>query len=129
MELTNTRIDGVESLAQTVPKAATGSSSTPVHHAFIRSLILGTSAKGYTSLCHVIATAKKPDYAAITVPVLIITGAEDMTASLAGCEEILNSYATRKEQKKLVVLDGVGHWHCIEAGDKVAAHINDFVLD
>ena len=36
-------------------------------------------------------------------------------------------YSTRKEQKRIEVLDGVGHWHCNEAGEIVAGHINDSV--
>jgi pimeloyl-ACP methyl ester carboxylesterase len=80
------------------------------------------------SLCHVIATAERPKYAAITVPLLIIAGAEDMTANMAGCEAILDQYSTRKEEKSIKIISGVGHWHCIEAGDVVAGHIKDFIL-
>lgn len=127
--MTNSRVDGVESLAITVPLSATGRSSTPLHHAFIRNLILSMPAENYTSLCRVIATAKKPNYATIMVPLLIIAGSEDTTAPMAGCESILENYSTRKEQKKIEVLGGIGHWHCIEAGDIVARHIRGFVLD
>lgn len=50
--------------------AATGSKAGPLHHAFIRALILGTSVEGYISLCGVIADAKPPDYASVNVPLL-----------------------------------------------------------
>ena len=125
---TNTHTGGIESLAATIPSAATGRLSTPLHHAFIRSLILNTSSDGYMSLCRVIATAKKPNYAAITVPLLIIAGSDDATAPMSGCEAILENYATGTEAKRIEVLDGIGHWHCIEAGDAVARYIRDFVL-
>ena len=126
--LTDTEIDGIESLATGVPLTATGKSATPLHRAFIRSLILRSSIEGYISLCRILATTKKPDYAAITVPLLVIAGSEDITAPLAGCNAILNQYSTRTEQKRIEVLDGIGHWHCIEAGDIVAGHINHFVF-
>jgi len=125
--LTETPKDGIEPLAATVPTAATGGASTPLHRAFIRNLILRTSNESYISLCQVIATAERPHYASIMAPLLIIAGADDRTAPLAGCENIANGYSTTFEKKKIVVLDGVGHWHCIEAGEIVAGHINDFV--
>lgn len=80
------------------------------------------------SLCRVIATAKKPNYVAITAPLLIIAGSDDATAPISGCEAIFENYATGREAKRIEVLDGIGHWHCIEAGDVVARHIKDFVL-
>lgn len=110
-----------------MPITATGASSTALHHAFIRSLILRTSNEGYISLCKVIATAQTPNYAAITVPLLVIAGSDDKTAPMPGCHKIYESYSTSHDQKKLVVLNGVGHWHCIEAGDLVAKAILEFV--
>lgn len=80
------------------------------------------------SLCHVISTAKVPNYAAIRAPVLLIAGSDDKTAPIEGCKAILKGYATNEALKTIKVLEGVGHWHCIEAGDVVAKHIKDFAL-
>lgn len=125
---TNKSPDGnVEALANTTPKAATGRNSTPLHHAFIRSLILGTEPEGYISLCNAIATAKPPQYSNIKVPLLIIAGSDDQTAPRSGCELILKGYGTRDEEKRIVELDGVGHWHVIEDYEKVGGLIVDFV--
>ena len=112
-----------------MPVTATGASATPLHHSFVRNLILRTSSEGYASLCNAIATAEKPNYAAITVPLLIIAGSDDETAPMAGCQSILDSYSTEQQNKKIVVLSGVGHWHCIEAGELVAENIKTFVED
>ncbi|KAH6666997.1 3-oxoadipate enol-lactone hydrolase-like protein [Halenospora varia] len=120
--------DGVEGLAKSIPEAATGKLSTALHHAFIRNLIIRTSAEGYMSLCRVISTAKGPRYEAITAPLLLIAGSDDKTAPMEGCEAIVQRYATNKALKCIKVLDGIGHWHCIEAGDVVAKHIKNFVL-
>jgi pimeloyl-ACP methyl ester carboxylesterase len=91
-------------------------------------LIIKTSAEGYMSLCRVISTAKVPNYEAITAPMLLIAGSDDKTAPMEGCEAIIQRYATSKALKGIKVLDKIGHWHCIEAGEVVAKHIKDFTL-
>jgi pimeloyl-ACP methyl ester carboxylesterase len=121
------KLDGLEALANTIPTVATGTKAGPLQQAFIRSLILGTRPEGYISLCNVIAKASKPEYHNIKVPVLILVGSEDKTAPLAGSEAIFNSYGTPMDKKEIVLLDGVGHWHCIEAPEGVAKHILTFV--
>ena len=59
------------------------------------------------------------------VPVLIIAGEEDKSAPLKGCEFILGELGSR--EKKLEVLKGVGHWHCVEASDEVGRLVKGFV--
>lgn len=120
-------IDGLEPLANTIPTGATGTSSTPLHHAFIRSLILGTSPEGYTSLCNAIANATKPKYENIDVPLLILAGEDDKTAPVEASRAIANSYATKESEKKVEVLKGVGHWHSVEASEEVAREIKSFL--
>jgi pimeloyl-ACP methyl ester carboxylesterase len=112
-----------------VSTTATGSLAGPFQRAFVRTLILSMSNEGYMSLCRVIATAEKPNYAEIQVPLLIIAGDDDKTAPLAASEAILEAYATRKSEKKIEVLNGVGHWHCIEAPADVERLVKKFVLD
>ena len=80
------------------------------------------------SLCRVISTAQVPRYESITAPLLLIAGSDDKTASIEGCDAILQAYSTIKWLKHIEVLDGIGHWHCIEAGGVVAQHIKNFVL-
>lgn len=126
-DVENLLANSVESLGNTVPKAATGSASTPLHQAFIRALILGTTPAGYVSLCKVIAGASQPAYNRITAPLLIVAGGDDKTAPLDACKEIFESYGTVKDKKRIEVLDGVGHWHCVEAGEDVAKLIKAFV--
>lgn len=99
-----------------------------MHRAFIRSLILGTTTEGYISLCQVIATADRPNYEAIAVPLLILAGGEDKTAHISGCQSILEAYGTLNERKKIRELQGVGHWHCIEDPENVANPIENFIV-
>jgi pimeloyl-ACP methyl ester carboxylesterase len=69
--------------------------------------------------------AKPPNYRDVTVPMLIIAGEEDKSAPLAGCEFILGELGS--PSKSLAVLKGVGHWHCVEAADEVAALVSAFL--
>ncbi len=74
-----------------------------------------------------IAKAFKPNYDNVKAPLLILVGSEDKTAPLASSEDILNAYGTATDKKTLEILDGVGHWHCVEAADDVARRIIKFI--
>lgn len=95
-------------------------------HAFIRSLLLGNSPTGYISLCKAIAEAPVPQYKNIKVPLLIIGGADDTTARHDG-PRILEEYGS--QVKRLQVLEGVGHWHVVEAYLQVQDIIGVFLRD
>ncbi|CAG8925004.1 unnamed protein product [Penicillium salamii] len=115
---------GMEPMANTIPFGAVGSRSTPLQKAFIRELILGQDPKGYAALCQAIASAQPADYGAVKAPFLLIAGEEDKSASMEGCEHIFERISS--EKKSLEVLQGVGHWHCIEASEEVGALIAQF---
>lgn len=114
-------------MANTIPCGAVGSRSTPLQKAFIRELILGQDPHGYAALCQAIASAQPPKYAAVQAPFLLIAGEEDKSASMDGCQHIFEHVSS--EHKSLEVLEGVGHWHCIEAADEVGALIAKFAQD
>lgn len=122
-----TQIEGMEPLAASIPTAATGTRSTPLVHAFIRSLLLGITPAGYISLCRAIMEAPVPQYSNIEIPLLAIAGKEDMSASLDGIEHIMREYNSPK--KVLRVLEGVGHWHVLEAYSQVQDAIVFFLKD
>lgn len=112
-------------MANTIPSAAVGSRSTALQRAFIRELLLGQDPKGYAALCRAIASAQVPDYAAVRAPFLLIAGEEDKSASMEGCKYIFEHVSSQK--KTMEVLEGVGHWHCIESPDEVGRSIARFV--
>ena len=68
--------------------------------------------------------ATPPSYQDVHVPLLIIAGEEDKSAPLKGCEYILREVGST--DKRLEVLKGVGHWHCVEAGDEVGKLVREF---
>ena len=84
-------LGGMESMADTIPTAATGSKSTATHHAFIRALLLSQSVEGYISHCNVIANATSPEFPRILCPLLTIVGGDDKVAPA----EEANKIATR----------------------------------
>lgn len=114
---------GMEAIANTVPSAAVGKNASPLAKAFIRELLLGQDLAGYISNCRVIANAKRPDYDKIEVPVLILTGEEDKSAPLEGCQKMFDEMKT---EKKFEIIKGVGHWHCVEAPAEVGKLILEF---
>lgn len=118
---------GMDAMADTVPWTALGSKARPLHKAFVRTLILGTSPEGYISLCKVIASAYKlpPDYSKVACPALLIAGEEDKSAPLPGCERIFEAMGT--EEKSMVVQKGIGHWMCVEASEEVGSEIVKFM--
>lgn len=116
--------DGMEPLANTIPTAATNAKSTALQRSLIRELIIGQDPKSYASHCQVIVDAKEPDLPSIQIPALILAGDEDKSAPMEGCEYIHQHLGSAR--KELKVMKGVGHWHCIEAGDSVGKEIAAF---
>ncbi|KAH0598878.1 hypothetical protein MHUMG1_02990 [Metarhizium humberi] len=119
--------EGMEGVANVVPFAATGPKATATQKAFIRALLLAQTAEGYKSLCRLIANAKRPRYEDIKCPLLIIAGSHDKTAPLTGSQDILNSWGVEAGLKRIEILAGVGHWHCIEAAPEVEDLVGAFV--
>lgn len=111
-----------------MPTAATGPLSNALQHAFIRALILSTSTEGYISLCRAIAEAEQPEYSKIKLPILMLAGENDYVVPLSTSQAILGNFGTNEKNKKLEVLEGIGHWPCIENFESVGKHIGDFAL-
>jgi len=79
------------------------------------------------SHCRVIATAQQPNYRVINVPLLIVTGSDDLTGPLFSSKMILEKYATKESEKSIKDLSGIGHWHCVEAPADVEGLVNTFI--
>ena len=112
------------SLIRLNQKYLLGQSVEPEIENGIRELLLAQDPAGYISNCRVIVNAKPPRYIKISVPVLILAGDEDMSAPLEGCKKMFDEM--QHGEKKLEVMKGIGHWHCLEAFDEVAKLIEGF---
>lgn len=116
--------EGMQPMADTIPSAAVGKKAPALAKALIRELLLGQDPAGYISNCRVIVNATPPNYSKINVPVLILAGEEDKSAPLEGCKKIFEEIGS--SEKKLEIMPGVGHWHCLEAVDDVVKLIQAF---
>ncbi|EMD97261.1 hypothetical protein COCC4DRAFT_72785 [Bipolaris maydis ATCC 48331] len=116
--------EGMQPMADSIPQAAVGSKASPLAKAMIRELLLSQDPAGYVSNCRVIINAKVPQYGDIGVPVLILAGEEDKSAPLEGCKKMFDEIGS--SEKKLEILQGIGHWHCLEAFEQVASMIEAF---
>lgn len=116
--------DGMQPMADSVPQAAVGKGASPLVKAFIRELLLGQDPFGYISNCRVIVNSKPPNYSKISIPVLVLAGEEDKSAPLEGCQKMLEEMGT--SEKKLEIMQGIGHWHCLEAPTQVTELIRTF---
>ena len=119
--------EGMESMANAIPNAATGPGATALQKAFIREQLLAQTAEGYIANCRGIEHATPPVYKDVKVPSLIIAGEVDKSAPLEGCKLIYDELGTEEEKKRLEMLKGVGHWHCVEAPDEVGRLVKEFV--
>jgi pimeloyl-ACP methyl ester carboxylesterase len=111
-------------MADSIPQAAVGTKASPLVKAFIRELLLAQDPAGYISNCRVIINAKAPKYGEISVPVLVLAGDEDKSAPMEGCMKMFEEMGT--SEKRLGVLRGVGHWHCLEADKEVVEKMLGF---
>lgn len=116
--------EGMSAMADTIPQAAVGKNASALVKAFIRELLLGQDPAGYMSNCRIIVNANVPEYSKISVPVLILAGEEDKSAPLDGCMKMFEEIGTH--EKRLEIMQGVGHWHCLEAFDEVMQLIETF---
>jgi pimeloyl-ACP methyl ester carboxylesterase len=63
-------------------------------------------------------------YSKIEAPTLIIAGGEDNMAPLENCKFIQSKIGSNADIK---VVDGAGHWLCLETPDQVAHAIGKFL--
>jgi pimeloyl-ACP methyl ester carboxylesterase len=116
--------EGMQPMADTVPQTAVGKKASPLVKAFIRELLLSQDPAGYCSNCRVIINARPPNYSKISIPILILAGDEDKSAPLEGCQKMFEEMGTT--EKRLEIMQGVGHWHCLEAFEEVGNLIETF---
>lgn len=116
---------GIETMANTIPGAATGPDTTQLQKSFIREMIMSQDPEGYCANCRAIETAKPPDYASVKCPIYIIAGEVDKSAPVSGCQFIHDSL-TNAAERKIDVLPGIGHWYCVEDPDTVGKLITNW---
>ncbi|UGQ11857.1 alpha/beta fold hydrolase [Yinghuangia sp. ASG 101] len=120
------RAGGMSAVADTIVSVATSERTRarqPLAAALVRELLLGQNPDGYAAACEALAAAEEPDFSSVTCPTLLVTGTEDKTSPVAVNQEI----AALLPKARTHVIDGVGHWHTVEAPDEVTAQLRDFL--
>lgn len=120
------REGGMSAVADAIVAVATSEATRerrPLAAAMVRELLLGQDPESYALACEALASAEEPDFAGITAPVLLLTGSEDKTSPVAVNDEIFSLLP----KARLQVLDGIGHWHTVEASDAVTAELCEFL--
>ena len=122
------RAEGLKNVSLAVSTAGTSAktkSDRPVAFNAARMSILGQDPEGYAKGCTALASAKELDLdlGKLQSEVLIVAGEEDKVSPKAWAEK-LNGMLLKS---RLEVLPDVGHWHCFEDVDGVAAAMKKFL--
>lgn len=98
--------------------------SKPLALSAVRQFLLSQDPEGYAKGCTALAGATTAmDLSKLKMPVLIVTGQEDGVCPPGNAE----AYKGKIQDCKVVVLEGVGHWHVTEDTDGVAAAVKAFL--
>ncbi|MFI7131352.1 alpha/beta fold hydrolase [Nonomuraea sp. NPDC050153] len=120
------RKNGMSAVADTIVSIATSEQTRterPLAAALVRELVLGQDPDSYASACEALASAEEPDFASIKAPVLLLTGSDDKTSPVAVNDDIL----ALLPKARLHVIEGIGHWHTLEAPEDVTRRLQEFL--
>jgi 3-oxoadipate enol-lactonase len=79
--------------------------------AFVRELVLRQDPEGYARNCEALAAATDPGPVASSLPLLLVTGADDKVGPPAVSEALAAAHGNAGVE----ILPGVGHWTALEA--------------
>lgn len=122
------RAGGMSAVADAIVSVATSAETRtrrPTAAALVRELLLGQDPDAYAAACEALAAAAEPDFSSLTCPTLLLTGSEDRTSPVAVNHEI----GALLPKARIEVIDGVGHWHTVEAPEEVTEHLRDFLTN
>lgn len=120
------REEGMEAVAPGIVAAATSERTRreqPAVAAFVREMLFRQDPDGYAACCEALANAVTPRYADIKAPVLFIAGSDDKTSP----PELSESLAKEITSASVELLDGIGHWHAVEAAAAVTEALRTFL--
>lgn len=120
------RDQGMEAVAPGIVAAATSERTRreqPAVAAFVREMLFRQDPAGYAACCEALADAVTPAYGDIKAPVLLIAGSDDKTSPPALSESLAEEIGSAD----LELIDGIGHWHAVEAAARVTESLRQFL--
>ncbi len=120
------RAEGMFGIAEAVSNAALSASTReghPLAVAYVRESVAAQPAEGFARSCIALAQSTAAPAHAITCPVLIINGDEDVVTPLSGARQL----ASQLLQARVEVLSRCGHWPQLERTPECQRLLRDFV--
>ena len=117
---------GLQEVAEALLKTAVSAhtqSHNPAAYAFVRESLMRQSPRSYADYCLAVAQARAADIEHIEMPVLLITGDEDLVAPPAAVQAM----ARRMPRARSVVLQRCAHWTPVERPHECIRETRDFL--
>ena len=120
---------GMQDIATALLQASTSTNTRqhlPVASAFVRESLLRQEGECYGRTCEALAEARAADVQGINVPLLLVTGEEDVVAPPQAVRAMAEKFHSDRNAR-VVVLPRCGHWTPIERPDECARELRDFL--
>lgn len=118
-------LNGMQEIADAIVAGATAQQtqdSQPAVLALVRESIMRQSQEGYAQSCEALAGAQSAAVEEIKIPVLLITGDQDVVAP----PEAVNIFASRLTNVKVKVFEECGHWTTFEKPKACLQELHSF---
>lgn len=104
-------------------------SHNPLAVTATRLSLLGQDAEGYAKACMALARSAEEtlNVEGVECRTLIVTGTDDAVSPPGLCEKYAQRLGSEDGQAKVVVLEGVGHWHLFEDVTKTSEAVYEFM--
>lgn len=126
---TKARAEGVEGMAAIADAVATAGTSSdtkqhrPLAFAAARESLMRQDPDGYARNCDALADAVPAAVEGLTIPVLLVTGEDDVVAP----PQAVRAIGERIAGSRFVLLPRCGHWTTFERPDECARELGDFL--
>jgi pimeloyl-ACP methyl ester carboxylesterase len=120
---------GMQDIAETLLQTALSADTRqrlPLAVAFVRESLMRQSGEAYARSCEALADAQAADVALCKLPVLLVTGDEDVVTPPQAVRALAERFHSAASVR-LVVLPRCGHWTPIERPEECARELRDFL--
>jgi len=122
-------LTGMQDIAVALVQASTSTDTRqhlPVAVAFVRESLLRQEGECYGRTCEALAEAQAADVQRINVPLLLVTGEEDVVAPPQAVRAMAEKFHSTRNAR-VVLLPRCGHWTPIERPEECARELRDFL--